>query len=217
MDSAYDAELIHQFVRDSGHIPLIDANPRRDQERKQELLDEQKRRKLLNHSSAEDIRYNERTTVERVNARLKDEFGGRMVRVRGNAKVHVPSDVRHRRSGCGPDTAPRRYVGCCSRIRKSTGINSHPQSRRARKRQTSSPHPSCSNQTPLPHGKSRFVGANFFRLSGFFVAQANFASASKCVLSTATLLVGHEPGSQGRSSHPICSHSAVRKAIGKGS
>ena len=54
---------------------------------KQELLDEQRRRKLLNHSSAEDIRYNERTTVERVNARLKDEFGGRMVRVRGNAKV----------------------------------------------------------------------------------------------------------------------------------
>lgn len=36
---------------------------------------------------AEDIRYNERSTVERVNARLKDEFGGRMVRVRGNAKV----------------------------------------------------------------------------------------------------------------------------------
>jgi hypothetical protein len=39
-----------------GHIPLIDANPRRDQARKQELLDEQRRRKLLNHSSAEDIR-----------------------------------------------------------------------------------------------------------------------------------------------------------------
>ena len=136
----------------------------------------QERRKLLNHSSAEDIRYNERTTVERVNARLKDEFGGRMVRVRGNAKV--PSDVRHRRSGCGPDTAPRRYVGCCSRIRKSTRISTHPQSRRARKHLTSSPHPSCSNQTPLPYGKCRFLGAKFFRLSGFVVAQANFASAS---------------------------------------
>ena len=32
-------------------------------------------------------RYNERSTVERVNARLKDEFGGRFVRVRGEAKV----------------------------------------------------------------------------------------------------------------------------------
>ena len=35
----------------------------------------------------ENIRYNERSTVERVNGRLKDEFGGRMVRVRGHAKV----------------------------------------------------------------------------------------------------------------------------------
>ena len=33
------------------------------------------------------MRYRERTTVERVNARLKDEFGGRTVRVRGHAKV----------------------------------------------------------------------------------------------------------------------------------
>ena len=35
----------------------------------------------------EDLRYNERTTVERTNAQLKDEFGGRNVRVKGNAKV----------------------------------------------------------------------------------------------------------------------------------
>ncbi len=32
-------------------------------------------------------RYHERSTVERVNGRLKDEFGGRHVRVRGHAKV----------------------------------------------------------------------------------------------------------------------------------
>ncbi len=36
---------------------------------------------------AEDLRYNERSAVERVNARLKDEFGGRFIRVRGHAKV----------------------------------------------------------------------------------------------------------------------------------
>ncbi|MHB8303724.1 MAG: transposase, partial [Acidobacteriaceae bacterium] len=52
-----------------------------------ELQAEAKRRKLLNFNDAEDVRYQERTTVERVNARLKDEFGGRTVRVRGNAKV----------------------------------------------------------------------------------------------------------------------------------
>jgi hypothetical protein len=39
------------------------------------------------HKRAETIRYNERSTVERVNGRLKEEFGGRMVRVRGHAKV----------------------------------------------------------------------------------------------------------------------------------
>jgi hypothetical protein len=41
----------------------------------------------LNFNYAENARYNERTAVERVNARLKDEFGGRMMRVRGHAQV----------------------------------------------------------------------------------------------------------------------------------
>jgi hypothetical protein len=87
MDSAYDAQAIHEHSRGLGHIPLIDAHPRRDQALKAELQAEQKRRKMLGYPSAEDLRYRERTTVERVNARLKDEFGGRMIRVRGHAKV----------------------------------------------------------------------------------------------------------------------------------
>jgi len=36
---------------------------------------------------AEDVRYNERSAAERVNGGLKDDFGGRYVRVRGHAKV----------------------------------------------------------------------------------------------------------------------------------
>lgn len=87
MDSAYDAQSIHEHIRGLGHIPIIDAHPRRDQTQKAELQAEAKRRRLLNYDYAEDVRYRERTTVERVNARLKDEFGGRTVRVRGNAKV----------------------------------------------------------------------------------------------------------------------------------
>ena len=87
MDSAYDARLIHEQVRGLGQIPIIDAHPRRDAAQKAELQAEAKRRKLLNFNFAEDVRYRERTTVERVNARLKDEFGGRTVRVRGNAKA----------------------------------------------------------------------------------------------------------------------------------
>jgi hypothetical protein len=86
-DSAYDAQPIHEYIRGLGHIPIIDVHPRRDQALKEELQAEEKRCKLLNFHYAEEVRYRERTTVERVNARLKDEFGGRTVRVRGNAKV----------------------------------------------------------------------------------------------------------------------------------
>ena len=54
---------------------------------KKELAAENKRCQLVGHTTAEAIRYHERSTVERVNARLKDEFGGRVVRVQGHAKV----------------------------------------------------------------------------------------------------------------------------------
>ena len=87
MDSAYDVPQIHDLSRQLGHIPLIDVNPRRDQALKKEIAAEHKRCQLVGHKTAEAIRYNERSTVERVNSRLKDEFGGRVVRVRGQAKV----------------------------------------------------------------------------------------------------------------------------------
>ncbi len=55
-----------------------------------------RRRKRAGYRLAEDIRYNERSTVERVgcqpfgrgqNGRLKDDFGGKFVRVRGPDKI----------------------------------------------------------------------------------------------------------------------------------
>ncbi len=72
-DSAYDCTHIADYSRSLGHVPIIDPNSRGGAGR--EL------------APAEKVRFRERTTVERVNARLKDEFGGRMVRVRGAAKV----------------------------------------------------------------------------------------------------------------------------------
>ena len=73
MDSAYDAPEIHQISRSFGHVPIIDHNKRRGE--KKEMCPAQK------------IRYNERSTAERVNSNLKDNYGGNNVRVRGNAKV----------------------------------------------------------------------------------------------------------------------------------
>lgn len=87
MDSAYDVPQIKSHSRSLGHVPIIDVNPRSAPGLKEELETEAKRRRRIGHPFAEEIRYNERTTVERSNARIKDEFGGRTVRVRGHAKV----------------------------------------------------------------------------------------------------------------------------------
>lgn len=87
MDSAYDVPEIEAYSRQLNHVPLIDINPRRNTGLKEALELEGKARNTLNWKPAEAIRYNERTAAERTNARLKDEFGGRMVRVRGGSKV----------------------------------------------------------------------------------------------------------------------------------
>ena len=73
MDAAYDCKDIRLKSLLDGHVPLIDSNPRRGEK--------------IGFSPHEAERYKERTSVERANARLKDEFGGRFVRVRGHAKV----------------------------------------------------------------------------------------------------------------------------------
>jgi len=87
MDSAYDIPAIIEHSKILGHVPLVDKNPRRNKELQQEIEAEAKARKVLNWISAEEKRYNVRTTAERVNSRLKDEFGAYKVRVRGHLKV----------------------------------------------------------------------------------------------------------------------------------
>ena len=87
MDAAYYCPQIIKHSESLGHVPLIDNNPRRNREAKVGLEREAKARKTLNWKPAEKIRYNQRSSAERVNSRLKDDFGGRMIRVRGNVKV----------------------------------------------------------------------------------------------------------------------------------
>jgi len=87
MDSAYDAAEIRACSEQLGHVALIDPNPRRDAEKKAELKREALAQRSIGQLTPQARRYHERSTVERVNGRLKDEFGGRHVRVRGHAKV----------------------------------------------------------------------------------------------------------------------------------
>ena len=86
MDAAYDSPLIKKHSESLGHVALIDENPR-SKARKSEIKTEQKSNRKAGLILPESLRYNERSTVERVNGRLKDEFGGRHVRVKGAAKV----------------------------------------------------------------------------------------------------------------------------------
>ena len=87
MDAAYDAAEIRAHSESLGHVPIIDVNPRNSAALKRKLKQEAKARRTLGQMYAKDVRYRERSTVERVNGRLKDEFGARQVRVRGHSKV----------------------------------------------------------------------------------------------------------------------------------
>ncbi len=73
MDSAYDSEQIREQSMKLGHVPIIQRQKRGSQE---PVMDPHQR-----------VRFRERTAIERVNGRLKDEFGGKFIRVRGWAKV----------------------------------------------------------------------------------------------------------------------------------
>ena len=87
MDAAYDAAEIRAHSESLGHVPIIDVNPRNSAALKRDLQQEAKARRTLGQVYAKGVRYRERSTVERVNGRLKDEFGARQVRVRGHSKV----------------------------------------------------------------------------------------------------------------------------------
>ncbi len=87
MDSAYDADAILEHSRSLEHVPIVAAHPRRNG-KSQSILPKVFEPKVAPEMTpAQQQRYKERTAVERVYARLKDEFGARHVRVRGAAKV----------------------------------------------------------------------------------------------------------------------------------
>ncbi len=73
MDAAYCSTEQRAHSRSLGHVPLIDHNPRGGEK--------------IEFDAAQAMRYNERTAAERTNARLKDEFGGNAIWVRGHTKV----------------------------------------------------------------------------------------------------------------------------------
>jgi Transposase DDE domain/Transposase domain (DUF772) len=87
MDSAYDADLIHEHSKQLQHVPIIAPHPRRGTKQPSQLPKIFPEKPAPEMSPAQQERYKERTMSERVNARLKDEFGASKIRVRGAAKI----------------------------------------------------------------------------------------------------------------------------------
>jgi len=87
MDSAYDAESIHAHSRQLNHVPIIAPHPRRGTKKPSQMQKVFPDKPTPQLSWAQQERYQTRTMSERVNARLKDEFGASQIRVRGAAKV----------------------------------------------------------------------------------------------------------------------------------
>ncbi len=74
-DSAYDAKLIRTHSQKLGHEALIKPNKSHYKTTDSHCNDEQKER------------FKKRTIVEQLNGRLKDEFGGRTIYVKGASKI----------------------------------------------------------------------------------------------------------------------------------
>lgn len=73
MDSAYDAQRIRETCQGHGHVAIIDKNARG-----------QEVRPMAPHEAE---RYKMRSSAERANSRLKEDFGADNVMVKGHAKV----------------------------------------------------------------------------------------------------------------------------------
>ena len=99
MDSAYDAAAIREHSLQLGHRPITD-HPKRYRKTGERKVPLRKNSRSWNMVAewelraqempwAEQDRFAERTTVERVFSRLKDEFGARSIRVRGASKMRA--------------------------------------------------------------------------------------------------------------------------------
>ena len=73
MDAAYDAKKIEEISRELGHVPIVDKNKRKG--------------KAIPMAPHQAQRYKIRSSAERANSRLKEDFGANNVMVKGHSKV----------------------------------------------------------------------------------------------------------------------------------
>ena len=93
-DAGYDSDIIREFSRKYGHMPIIDINPKNSQTLRDKIQlskDEKVKFKFFGLMPSIEMKeskhYNQRSMVERVNKYLKDDFGCDKTYYQGANKV----------------------------------------------------------------------------------------------------------------------------------
>ena len=90
-DAAYDTSVIRNYSIKQNHRPIIDINPKNSKKLKAKIALDKSEKKILNglnlYKNSDDIHYNQRSSVERVNAYLKDSYGCNKIYYQGAQKV----------------------------------------------------------------------------------------------------------------------------------
>ena len=90
-DAAYDTSIIKDYSKKQNHRPIIDINPKNSKKLKAQIAFAKSEKKILQplrlYNNSDDLHYNQRTSVERVNAYLKDSYGCSKIYYQGAQKV----------------------------------------------------------------------------------------------------------------------------------
>jgi len=90
-DAAYDTSIIRTYSEKQNHRPIIDINPKNSKKLKAQIALAKSEKKILQpfklYNDSDDRHYNQRTSVERVNAYLKDSYGCSKIYYQGANKV----------------------------------------------------------------------------------------------------------------------------------
>jgi len=90
-DAAYDTSIIKDYSKKYNHRPIIDINPKNSKKLKEKIALAKSEKKILQplklYNDSDDRHYNQRTSVERVNAYLKDSYGCSKIYYQGAQKV----------------------------------------------------------------------------------------------------------------------------------
>ncbi|MEA2098072.1 MAG: transposase [Patescibacteria group bacterium] len=90
-DAAYDSSIIREYSSTNSHRPIIDINPKNSKVLKEKIALDKSEKEILGsfslYNKSDDLHYNQRSMIERVNGYLKDNYGCDKIYYQGATKV----------------------------------------------------------------------------------------------------------------------------------